>query len=168
MCNHHCDATHAWCHLHTHTHMDGKVVWCGQCVVTVVCINTCMVTSLCHTICVCVTSSAKCVSPSIPSPFCFYITHPFLVYLCVHCQVAFTLSLWVLMHWCWHLCTSYGAHHASHPPLPVCVVMAFLHSPAPVNNLPPFLCVFLCVPQAIASICTDRGGYALWCCLPQK
>ena len=116
---------------------------------------------------VCVISSAKCVSQSIPSPLCFSITHTFLV--CVwHCQVAFTLSLWVLMHWCWHLCPSYGAHHASHPPLPVCVVMAFLHCPGPVNHLPPFLCVFWCVPQATASICTDRGGYALWCCLPQK
>ena len=61
----------------THPHMDGKVVWCGQCVVTVVCINTCMVTSLYHTICVCVTSSAKCVSPSIPPPLCFSITHTF-------------------------------------------------------------------------------------------
>ena len=50
----------------------------------------------------------------------------------------------------------------------VCVVMAFLHCPGPVNHLPPFLCVFWCVPQATASICTDRGGYALWCCLPQK
>ena len=45
-----------------HTHMDGKVVWCGQCVVTVVCINTCMVTSLCHTICVCHFISQVCVT----------------------------------------------------------------------------------------------------------
>ena len=30
----------------------------------------------------CVTSSAKCVSPSIPSPLCFSITHPFLVCVC--------------------------------------------------------------------------------------
>ena len=116
-----------------------------------------------------------CVSPHQPSvchhpfhhPFAFLSLTPFLV--CVwHCQATFTLSLCVLMHWRWHQCPSYGAHHASHPPLPVCVVMAFLHCPGPVNHLPPFLCVFWCVPQATASICTDRGGYALWCCLPQK
>ena len=107
---------------------------------------------------VCVTSSAKCVSPSIPSPLCFSITRPFLVCACVALSVAFTLSLWLLMHWCWHQCPSYGAHHASHPPLSVCVVMAFLHCPGPVNHFPPFLCVFWCVPQATASICTDRGG----------
>ena len=117
MCNHHCDTTHAWCHLHTH--MDGKVVWCGQCVETVVCINTCMVTSLCHTICVCHLISQVCVTIHSITPLLFYHTPLFGV--CVwHCQVAFTLSLWVLMHWCWHLCPSYGAHHASHPPLPVC------------------------------------------------
>ena len=143
------------------------MVWCGQCVVTVVCINTCMVTSLCHTICVCHLISQVCVTIHSITPLLFYHTPLFGV--CVwHCQVAFTLSLWLLMHWCWHLCPSYGAHHASHPPLPVCVVMAFLHCPGPVNHLPPFLCVFWCVPQATASICTDRGGYALWCCLPQK
>ena len=68
-----------------------------------------------------------CVSPHQPSvchhlfhhPFAFLSLTPFSV--CVwHRQVAFTLSLWLLMHWCWHLCPSYGAHHASHPPLPVC------------------------------------------------
>ena len=46
--------------------------------------------------------------------------------------------------------------------------MAFLHYPDPVNHLPHFLCVFWRVRQATASICTDRGGYALWCRLPQK
>ena len=164
MCNHHCDTTHAWCHLHTHTWM---AKWCGVAnVLRLLCASTLAWSLHFATPFVCVTSSAKCVSPSIPSPLCFSITHPF---WCVwHCQVAFTLSLWVLMHWCWHQCPSYGAHHASHPPLPVCVVMAFLHCPGPVNHLPPFLCVFWCVPQATASICTDRGGYALWCCLPQK
>lgn len=72
MCNHHCDTTHAWCHLHTH--MDGKVVWCGQCVVTVVCINTCMVTSLCHTICVCHLISQVCVTIHSITPLLFYHT----------------------------------------------------------------------------------------------
>ena len=117
MCNHHCDTPHAWCHIHTH--MDGKVVWCGQCVVTVACINTCMVTSLCHTICVSHLISQVCVTIHSITPLLFYHTPLFGV--CVwHCQVAFTLSLWVLMHWRWHLCPSYVAHHASHPPLPVC------------------------------------------------
>ena len=76
MCNHHCDITHAWCH--THTHMDGKVVWCGQCVETVVCINTCMVTSLCHTICVSHLISQVCVTIHSITPLLFYHT-PLLV-----------------------------------------------------------------------------------------
>ena len=107
-----------------------------------------------------------CESPHQPS-VCHHPFHHSFAFLsltpfwCVwHCQVAFTLSLWVLIHWRWHRCPSYGAHHASHPPLPVCVVMAFLHCPGPVNHLQPFLCVFWCVRQATASICTDRWGYA--------
>ena len=74
MCNHHCDTTHAWCHLHTH--VDGKVVWCGQCVETVVCINTCMVTSLCHTICVSHLISQVCHHP-FHHPFAFLSHTPF-------------------------------------------------------------------------------------------
>ena len=90
----------------THTRMDGKVVWCGQCVETVVCINTCMVTSLCHTICVCHLISQVCAINSI-TPLLFY--HTLLYGVCVwHCQMAFTLSLWLLMHWCWYQCPSYG------------------------------------------------------------
>lgn len=58
----------------THTHMDGKVVWCGQCVETVVCINTCMVTSLCHTICVCHLISQVCVTIHSITPLLFYHT----------------------------------------------------------------------------------------------
>lgn len=58
----------------THPHMDGKVVWCGQCVETVVCINTCMVTSLCHTICVCHLISQVCVTIHSITPLLFYHT----------------------------------------------------------------------------------------------
>ena len=117
MCNHHCDTTHTWCHLHTHTWM---AKWCGVAdVLRLLCASTLAWSLHFATPFVCVTSSAKCVSPSIPSPLCFSLIPLFGV--CVwHCQVAFTLSLWVLMHWRWHQCPSYGTHHASHPPLPVC------------------------------------------------
>ena len=102
---------------HTHTWM---AKWCGVAnVLRLLCASTLAWSLHFATPFVCVTSSAKCVSPSIPSPLCFSITHPF--FWCMwHCQVAFTFSLWILVHWCWHLCPSFGAHHASHPPLPVC------------------------------------------------
>ena len=126
---------------HTHTWM-GK--WCGEAIVLrLLCSSTlCMVTSLCHAICVCHLISQVCVTIHSITPLLFYHSPLFGVHVW-HCQVAFTLSLWLLMHWRWHLCSSYGAHHASHPPLPVCVVMAFLHCPASVNHLPPFLVCFL-------------------------
>ena len=87
----------------------------------------------------------------------------------------------------WH--SSFSPHHhftcpflPSHSPPPLVLTAHSLCPTTPhgvtndgtlhymnhVNHLPPFLCEFWCVPQAIASICTDRGGYALWCCLPQK
>ena len=75
MCNHHCDTTHAWCHLHTHTWM---AKWCGVAnVLRLLCASTLAWSLHFATPFVCVTSSAKCVSPSIPSPLCFSITHPF-------------------------------------------------------------------------------------------
>ena len=73
MCNHHCDTTHAWCHLHTHTWM---AKWCGVAnVLRLLCASTLAWSLHFATPFVCVTSSAKCVSPSIPSPLCFSITH---------------------------------------------------------------------------------------------
>ena len=115
----------------------------------------------------CATSSAKCVSPSIPSPTLLFYHTPFCVCLCVALPsdihalfVAVDAFVLASVHLIWDT-----------PCLPsttACVVMVFLHYPGPVNHLSPFLCVFWCIPQATASICTDRGGYALWCGLPQK
>ena len=117
-----------------------------------------------------------CVSPHQPSvchhlfhhPFAFLSHTSFLVCVCMALSSGIHALFVAVDTLVLASVPSYGAHHASHPPLPVCVVMAFLHCPGPVNHLSPFLCVFWCVPQATASICTDRGGYALWCCLPQK
>ena len=65
---------------HTHTWM---AKWCGVAnVLRLLCASTLAWSLHFATPFVCVTSSAKCVSPSIPSPLCFSITHPFLVCVC--------------------------------------------------------------------------------------
>ena len=59
----------------THTWM---AKWCGVAnVLRLLCASTLAWSLHFATPFVCVTSSAKCVSPSIPSPLCFSITHPF-------------------------------------------------------------------------------------------
>ena len=83
-----------------------------------------------------------CVSPSIPSPLCFSITHPFLVCVCV----ALSSGIHALFVGVDALALSSVPLIWGTPCLPsttACVVMAFLHCPGPVNHLPLFLCVSL-------------------------
>ena len=99
----------------THTHIDGKDVWCGQCVETVVCINTCMVTSLCHTICVCHLISQVCHHP-FHHPLAFLSLTPFCV-----CGIV----KWYSRSLCGFRCIGVGicAPHMGHtmPPIHHCL-----------------------------------------------
>lgn len=116
----------------------------------------------------CLTSSPMCLSPSIPSTLCLFNPPPvFLVCFVWHCDVAFTLSLWLLMCLCCHLCPPFLGLMV--PRFLHCLCAhAFLHCPGPHNNLAPFLCGFWCAPQGTPSISTERGKNGLWCCLAQK
>ena len=134
---------------------------------TVVRINTCMVTSLCYTICVCHLISQVCVTIHSITPLLFYHSPRFSVCVALSSGIH-TLFVGVDALVLASVPLIWGTPCLPSTTACVCVVMAFLHCPGPVNHLPPFLCVFWCVPQATASICTDRGGYALWCRLPQK
>ena len=144
---HFCDTTQAWWHLHTHLFGKDVCVVCGHCGGTVGSIITC-IHPITFPLLFSVSPHHPCVChlPFHP-PFAFSI--PILCFCgCVwHCDVAFTLSLWLLMCLCCHLC----------PPFLGLMVPRFLHCPGPHNNMAPFLCAFWCAPQGTPSISTERG-----------
>ena len=157
MGKHFCDTTQAWWHLHTH--LFGKVVcaWCVGIVVALLAPSSLASTpslshsfSLSHLI-----THVSVTFHSIP-PFAFSI--PLLFLVCVwDCDVAFTLSLWLLVCLCCHLCPPFLGLMV--PRFLHCLCAhAFLHCPCHHNNLAPFLCGFWCAPQGTPSISTERGG----------
>ena len=153
---HFCDTTQAWWHLHTH--LFGKVVRvvCGHCGDTVGSIITCihpitfplLFTVSPHHPCIC----------HLPfhSTLCLFNPTPVFGVCVWDCDVAFTLSLWLLMCLCCHLCPPFLGLMVFRFLHCLCA-HAFLHCPGPHNNMAPFLCAFWCAPQGTPSISTERG-----------
>ena len=85
-----------------------------------------------------------------------------------HCDVAFTLSLWLLMCLCCHLCPSFLGLMV--PRFLHCLCAhAFLHCLCPHNNMAPFFCVLSGVLlKALLQFPLREGQNGLWCCLAQK
>ena len=152
---------------HSLVWQSGVCVVCGHCGDTVGSIITCihpitfplLFTVSPHHPCVCHLPFHPPFAFSIPL-LCFWVR-------VWHCDVAFTLSLWLLMCLCCHLCPPFLGLMV--PRFLHCLCAhAFLHCPGPHNNLAPFLCCFWCAPQGTPSISTERGQNGLWCCLAQK
>ena len=154
---HFCDTTQAWWHLHTH--LFGKVVcvWCVGVVVALLAPSSLASTpSLSHSFSL--SHLITHVSVTFHSIHHLPFQSPSCVFVCMwHCEVAFTLSLWLLMCLCCHLCPPFLGLMV--PRFLHCLCAhAFLHCHCPHNNLAPFLCAFWRAPQGTPSISTERGG----------